>query len=399
MNLCNTIIVMSAFGVISDSILIAFYPQFFELRYGLNSSVHVGAYIAAISIAVMCALPLWAKLARKIEIMHLLVVTQGIAGLLGIASAWAPDVISYWVLTMLMFMTKASYLLMFPYLMRHEKPDNHALIIGLLSVVIHFGGILGASIGGFFMQSYGPTLCVMLMAVGDFVQMGLCLYLILTNRVIKTVVELSDKSSKPIPRSKEHLHKLLTLSFLMLVFDLGAYLVRPFFSVYWEASTNIPNNFITGIVFSIPAGSALLALFVNKYSKNHGLRVFDNTTINLVLACIGLLLQSVPEMSFIILGRLIFGWGMFQVIVKLEVTLFKISTPDNYARDFSVTNFFQNFGVLLASFISGYLVTWFEIHIVFVIAAVLMLATIIIDRVFFGVDHQHAQSGAMSHAQ
>lgn len=60
MNLRTTILIMSGFGVISDSILIAFYPQFFETRYGVTSPVHVGAYIAAISIAVMCMLPVWA---------------------------------------------------------------------------------------------------------------------------------------------------------------------------------------------------------------------------------------------------------------------------------------------------------------------------------------------------
>ncbi len=88
MSLRLTIVIMSAFGVISDAILIAFYPQFFEVRYGITSPVHVGAYIAAISIAVMCTLPFWARVARRVETMHLLVYTQLVAGTFGALSAW-----------------------------------------------------------------------------------------------------------------------------------------------------------------------------------------------------------------------------------------------------------------------------------------------------------------------
>ena len=87
MNLRTTILIMSGFGVISDSILIAFYPQFFETRYGVTSPVHVGAYIAALSIAVMCMLPVWARVARRIETMHLLLYTQGAAALSSVS--WA----------------------------------------------------------------------------------------------------------------------------------------------------------------------------------------------------------------------------------------------------------------------------------------------------------------------
>ena len=88
-SLRTAIVVMSAFAVISDAVLIAFYPQFFESRYGITSEFHVGAYIAAISIAVMFTLPLWARVARRVETMQLLLVTQCAAGLLCLASAFA----------------------------------------------------------------------------------------------------------------------------------------------------------------------------------------------------------------------------------------------------------------------------------------------------------------------
>ncbi|PZP77089.1 MAG: MFS transporter, partial [Ectopseudomonas oleovorans] len=90
--------------------------------------------------------------------------------------------------------------------------------------------------------------------------------------------------------------------------------------------------------------------------------------------------------------------ALYQVIVKLEVTLFKVSTPDAYARDFGVTNFFQNLGVLLSSFGAGFLVNLVGIPLTFVIAAAGLLLTAIIDRGWFGVDRRHAAQGALCHA-
>jgi hypothetical protein len=82
----TTIAVMSAFAVVSDAVLIAFYPQFFERRYGVTSAFHVGAYIAAISIAVMCTLPLWARVARRV----------GACACCWPRNAGRPVVLNYW---------------------------------------------------------------------------------------------------------------------------------------------------------------------------------------------------------------------------------------------------------------------------------------------------------------
>ncbi|MGO4307717.1 MFS transporter [Cupriavidus sp. RAF12] len=400
MSLRLTIVIMSAFGVISDAILIAFYPQFFEVRYGITSPVHVGAYIAAISIAVMCTLPLWARVARHVETMHLLVYTQLVAGTFGALSAWADTVTGFWVLTMLMFMTKSSYLLMFPYLMRLEKAETHAATIGLLSVVVHIGGIFGAMAGGLALQQFGPRTCLWMMAAGDFVQMGLCLYLIRTGRVVKVLgTAQATQRSAAVPAARHGtLGLILRLSLLMLLFDFSAYLVRPFFSVYWEDISGMRNQMLTGLVFAIPGVVALAALLINKRATREGRRLLDHTLGNLLLGAVGLLLQASPSVPLVLIGRCLYGWSLFQVIVKLEVTLFKVSTPDAYAKDFSIANFFQNLGVLLSSFGAGVIVSRFGMEVTFVLAAVGLLLTAVLDRWSFGVDRRHAQPAAPADA-
>ncbi|WP_417792109.1 MFS transporter [Stutzerimonas xanthomarina] len=398
MTLRTTILIMSAFGVISDSILIAFYPQFFELRYGLASSVHVGAYIAAISIAVMCMLPVWARVTRRVETLHLLAYTQLAATAFCLLAIWAPTVEAYWLLTMLMFMTKASYLLMFPYLMRLEPANQHSVTIGLLSVVIHIGAIFGAAVGGLALQEFGPRFCVALMAAGDLAQFGLCTYLIRSGRVVRVLSADEGERAAPAPRrTPEALSALLKLSLLMFLFDFSAYLVRPFFTVYWEARTGISDQLLTGVIFAIPGIVALFALALRHRMASQP-RWADHTLLNLVIGAGGLALQASESLWLIVLGRCLYGWALYQVIVKLEVTLFKVSTPAFYARDFGVTNFFQNLGVLLSSFSAGYLVDWVGVPTSFVIAAAGMLLTAVIDRGWFGVDSRHRTSAEVCHA-
>src|SRR5690606_8354391 len=174
---------------------------------------HTGMYVAAISIAVMCTLPVWVRVAKRFEPMTLIGFTQCIAGLLCLAAIWADTLTQYWVLTMLMFMFKSSYLLMFPYLMRIVNSDQHSRTIALLSVVVHISGILAAASGGYILQHLGASAALILMAAGDFGQMCMTLWLNRTGRIIKvndskqeeaqavqdTAVLLADDATAPAP--------------------------------------------------------------------------------------------------------------------------------------------------------------------------------------------------------
>jgi hypothetical protein len=165
-----------------------------------------------------------------------------------------------------------------------------------------------------------------------------------------------------------------------MAFDFCAYLVRPFFSLHWEAVSGSASQLLAGLVFAIPGAVALVALFVNQRAKARGRVLLDQVPGNLVLGAVGLLLQAAPSVPAILVGRVLFGWALFQLIVKLEVLLFRISTPASYARDFSVFNFFQNLGVLLASFAAGALVDRHGIAVTFALAAAGLLATALLDR-------------------
>ncbi|WP_028203847.1 MFS transporter [Paraburkholderia nodosa] len=375
MKLRSTIILMTTFAVVSDAILIPFYPQFFAARYGVTSPVHAGAYVAFISIVVMLTLPLWARIAKRLDAMHLLVYTQCAAGVLSLASYFAATVPLFWVLSLAMFMCKSSYLLMYPYMMRLEAKESHAHTIGVLSVVVHFGAIAGAVAGGFVMQVWDAHHCIFAMAAGDFVQMAICLALIRTHGISRRCRFAGVADEAPVKPGLRARMPILRLALLMLAFDFCVYLIRPFMASYWQAVTHAPGELVPGLVFAIPGMVALVALRLNKRLATQGKRVPDHMLANLLLCTAGMLLQGVEAPLWIIVGRMMFGWALFQIVVKLDVTMFALSTPASYAADYSVINFFQNLGVLLASFAAGAIVDEAGLRAPFFVASVGLVFT------------------------
>ncbi|MDR7151667.1 putative MFS family arabinose efflux permease [Hydrogenophaga palleronii] len=368
MSLKYGLILMTVFAVISDALLIPFYPQFFSERYGLDSPFHVGAYVAAISIVVMCVFPLWVRVARRIETLHILQVTQGIAAALCLASYWAPGVASYWVLSLLMFAFKSSYLLNFPYLMRLETDDTRAATIGVLSVTAHLGVILGAVVGGSVIDGWGVRQCVLLMAGADLVQMAICTYLIRSRRMVHVLGQDAPERTAPRRFSFAGHAPILKLAVIMLLFDFGAAIVRPFFSVYWAQAAAFGGETVAGAAFAVPKMVAVAALLINRWlalSEHHPAR---RTLGNLLLGAVGLLLQAAPDTATLLIGRVLFGWALFQLVINFDIKLYALSTPDDFGRDYGVINIFQNTGVLIASFTAGSLVSVYGLQAPFIVA-------------------------------
>jgi predicted MFS family arabinose efflux permease len=87
------------------------------------------------------------------------------------------------------------------------------------------------------------------------------------------------------------------------------------------------------------------------------------------------LLQAFPFATPILVGRGLYGWGLFQATVGLDARLFALSTPDAYATDFSVASVFQSFGVAASSLAAGSLVGKYGSAAPFLTAAVALLLT------------------------
>jgi hypothetical protein len=102
MTLKQALIFQTLVSVVADTMLLPFYPQFSAEEFGNSSPEHVGFYIAACCFTVMIALPLWAKVARRVNEFPLWVMTQLAAGMLAIAAWRAESLIGFWVITQAM---------------------------------------------------------------------------------------------------------------------------------------------------------------------------------------------------------------------------------------------------------------------------------------------------------
>ncbi|NRA64210.1 MAG: MFS transporter [Pseudobacteriovorax sp.] len=389
MSLKTSLILLTVISVICDTMILPFYPMFFSERFTMDDASHVGYYIAACCFTVMITFPIWAKVAKRVHETHLWVMTQLVSMVLGIACYFATNLVEFWVYSQLMLVFKASYLLIYPFVMRLEEKDKHLGMVGLFSVLMHFGGIGGALIGGYILEHFTTNDFFLIMAAGDAIQVIICLYLIKQYRFPfhpddSEVVTVSHTSGFQPMRwaydvffNTSHT-QILRICFISLIFYLSLFLIRPFFTLYWEAISDIDNAIFSGLVFSIPGWMALAGLIYNHYRADHE-TINRSIMLAFLVSVIGLFLQSTEQVAIVLIGRCIYGVGMFQIAVKLEVLMFQFSRKDSYGHDFSKLHLFQNIGVLIASLAVGHLVENLELIQIFYIA----LAGYILSGILF----------------
>jgi len=127
---------------------------------------------------------------------------------------------------------------------------------------------------------------------------------------------------------------------------------------------------------------ALMALWMNARRKREKSN-YRGIVSALMLGIVGLMLQGIPIDMVVVIGRVIYGWAIFQGVVRFDVLLFQLSDPESYAIDYSKVHFFQNLGVLLSSFSVGLLVDGKGLQIPFLVALMGFIITLIVYYLFF----------------
>lgn len=375
MSLKASLVVMTVIAVISDSMLHPFYPQYFATVFGVADPQHVGLYIAACALTVMVTFPLWAQIARKLHVLHLLIGTQVATCLLSLWCSTTDSLVEFWIVSLTMMVFKASYLLIYPYVMSLEDKRHHISTISLLAFVVYFGNILAALSSGLVFQLLDPKDLFVGMACGDALQIVVCLYMLRLPELDALTADEPEPSSTegaPVP------HRFVAkLGAVMFVLYGSAYLSEPYFSSYWESISAIDNKIVSGVVFAIPGIAALVALWANARSREPG-SPYDGILAPVALGILALWLQVPAVPALVLVGRFLFGWALFQSMVRLDLLLFRVSRPDTYSVDFSKVNLFQGLGVLVASFSTGSLVSSLGIRVPFVAAAIGFTAVVLL---------------------
>jgi len=359
------LVLMTAIAVISDSMLHPFYPQYFAQVFGVVDPRHVGLYIAACSFTVLTTFPGWALLARKVGTLQLLIATQLVAGVLSMVCWGLGSLAWFWGVSLAMMVCKASYLLIYPYVMTLESKEHHVETIGLLAFVVYFGNILAALLAGMVFEWMDHRSLFAVMAIGDVLQILLCAYLLRRPAPVPAAAS-EDAAAAPPPRAPAGFTAKLGSVMLLLYFS--AYLTEPFFSAYWERVAAIDHKVVTGLVFALPGMAALLGLYVNARTRESP-NPFGRIAPAILLATASLWLQASGAAPAVLVGRFVYGWALFQAMVRLDSLLFRLSTPDEYAVTFSKFNLFQGLGVLVASLVAGTLASSLGLGATFLLSA------------------------------
>jgi DHA1 family multidrug resistance protein-like MFS transporter len=338
--------------VISDSMLMPFYPQLFAERFEVRSPSHVGLYIAAVCLTAMVSFPLWARVAKGRRCLPLLIWTQLAAGLLSVACASAPSLPAFWAISLGMIFFKGSYLLIYPHLMALADSSAQEDTIGVLTVLAHFGTISGALAGGLVLQLMAASDAFLVMACADFAQAAVCAALV---RAGSPEPQLASATEAPAASAARTPGFVYRLAVAMFVFCLSAFATRPFFVQYWASISALRGEIACGLVYSIPGWMALAALLVD---RRRGAKAAAARAIvpALLAGALGLALQAQPVVACVLAGRAIYGWALFRTTVRMELRLFELSRPERYATDFSVIHVAQNLGALVASSLVGFVV-------------------------------------------
>lgn len=371
------LILMTLVAVVSDYLLHPFYPQFFEIRFGVTNPKYVGYYFAAICFMVMVAFPFWAYVSKKIPELNILVYTQCIAGVLALYCFWTTSYVNFWIVSLIMILFKGSYLLVYPYILKIITKEEHPSTIGILAVVVHLGGVLGAVIGGLTVDTFHASYIFLIMAAGDFIQMGMSAFLLKSknyNTTLITETPIEATTERVVPKSF-----IFKLGIVTMVLYFSDFLIRPFFAQFWQFISNYNSKLLAGLIYAIPGFVALVALWISTKTK----KTYQNIPLILILIVLGVSLQSIPISGFVIVGRIIYGWAVFQGIVRFDVLVFEWSTPTSYAVDYSKVHFFQNLGVLIASFVSGILVDYYGLQLPFYVAALGVAITLVLYYLLF----------------
>lgn len=369
----SALILLTLVSVIADTMLLPFYPHFFSDAFGVTDPHYVGWYIAACCFTVMCAFPVWSRIARHVHELHLWVGTQLAAAALAVLCYASESLLEFWLLSQAMLVFKASYLLIYPFVMRLETENNRLGVAGLFSVLMHFGGIGGAVLGGTALDILSPRAIYLIMAAADLFQVVICAFLIVQLRVAFKPIRSAQESERPAGLPGY----VIKLGILSLLFYFSVFLIRPFFTRYWESLGATDHTLLSALVYAIPAWVALVILLRNHFVQPRA------GSIQLIVSgalCIlgGLFLQANEHWLTVIAGRVLFGYGLFQVTVHLEVLLFELSTPDRFASDYSKVHFFQNIGLIGASFTVGTLVDTLGLTAPYYLALAGMTLTLII---------------------
>lgn len=375
---------MALMAVLADSMLIPFYPQFFEQVYQEHSLLLTGIFIAICRLAMIISFPFWSWLTKHVDPLKILSFTQGGAGIICIICSFTTTLNYFFVCTIVIELLKSSYLLIYPYLVKTSGKEKRVAAISGISIILNMGIVLSTLTGGYFMEYLEPRHTLILVGCMDILQMLLSRY-ILSRNLHKNVTEKTEEEDKEESLPFSGMKKLVLICMITLLFYFSMVIIRPYYTLFltdlYGSSMSMTS---AALIFIIPNIVALcIAPFTIRIVSGYQLPALLLASCGLMIIGIGMqIFAGIPSM--LIGGRIIYGAGIFICEVIMDMMVFNLSTDKTIFKYYSYINVVQSVSVLSAPLIAGSLISSFGQYPLFIsaLAATVGMSLLVLPLAF-----------------
>ncbi len=358
----------------SFSLVSPFLPKLLE-EVGVASNLELWSGMAFSISFVMSAImsPIWGAMADKYG-RKVMIIRSGIGiGLTYIGMAYAANA---WQVLGLRAMNGflSGFIPSAIALVATNTPDEKlGSSLGLLQTGSAFGSIMGPLLGGLLSHYFGIKDTLLIAGLTLFVASLVVLVGVQEIRKPDRTKKTNIINDFRIAAANRPL--MLMLCTVML-YQSAVMILQPVLPIYIERLTNGGDaSLATGIIFSVAGLATVLAApYWGKRGEREGYRKV------LLLGIVGAGVLSVPHAltnNLVVLGGLRFAFGLFlaSMMPASNALIAKAVPGDFRGRAFGISTSFSQTGAVIGPLLGGFIGGIWNIKIVFVVTAAMLLAT------------------------
>ncbi|MDQ4085301.1 MAG: hypothetical protein M3165_05735, partial [Actinomycetota bacterium] len=304
-----------AVQLVGDTALAPYFPQLFRRLFGLEDLAATGTYLWVCRVTGLLALPLWAMAARRFSPQRLVVCGLWLSAVLDLLLGLAPTWTAFTVLSAVHVAASASLALAYPVLVAACGGQGMSGVRAYVAL-FHLTMLGSTAIGALVLSMPEPRVGISAFAAVD------AALAVAAGRLWRGTGGLATPAvaDRPVAARRAVWRGVLLVALLAGVLELGAGVVRPFFTEY--ALHEGLSLSTAATVFALPSVAALLALpAASALHRRLGRRPL--LVLSAVVAATGLSLQVVAsDLVTLAVGRAVFGAGLGVGQVALDLAVF-----------------------------------------------------------------------------
>lgn len=303
-----------AVQLVGDTALAPYFPQLFRRLFGLEELAATGTYLWVCRVTGLLALPLWAMAARRVSPHRLVVWGLWMSAVLDLLLGLAPTWTAFTVLSAVHVAASASLALAYPVLVAACGGNGMSGVRAYVAL-FHVTMLGSTAVGAMVLAMPEPRVGISAFALVD------AALAVLAGRLWRESGGLTPATAGSTPAASRRAvwRGVLLVALLAGALELGAGVVRPFFTEY--ALQEGLSLSTAATVLAVPSAAALLVLPAAAWLHRWlGSRLL---VVAATVGAAGLAVQVVaPDLLVLTVGRALFGAGLGAGQVALDLAVF-----------------------------------------------------------------------------